>query len=297
MNGHSTWNRIMSFFDATAPARPGRATWSGRPARPARPARAARPVRSIDVPRLLAAAATALGLIATAVLGWWWWHSGTEHPSHVPPPVGAAHAYHLVPPVGHRTLKQPLAIELVIDQSSSNSSSDPHDLRITESAEVLRWLGRYNRPTDRVGVVQFSDQPVTTLPLTPVGQAAQEAQAATAADGRVAGRGTDIGSALERGVFNLGSAPAGSRRMLILFTDGASNAEASIPPAVARARANGINVFMVALDADGTYDKSAQFWKGLHLSGIKRIHSARRGTVARPIAEAVLEETGQHLLR
>lgn len=282
MNGYPMWNRIASFFDATAPARAGRLKRPARAARTSRPARPARPVTPVDVVRLFAAAATTLALIAAAFLGWWWWHPRPPQP------------YHLPPPAGHRTLKQPLAIELVIDQSGSNSSSDPQNLRITESAEVLRWLGRYNRPADRVGVVQFSSQPMTTLALTPVRQAARRAQAATAG---VAGGGTDIGSALERGVSNLGGAPAGSRRMLILFTDGASDAEASIPPAVAHARANGINVFMVALDADGTYDQSAQFWKGLHLSGIKRIHSARRGTVARPIAEAVLKETGQHLPR
>jgi von Willebrand factor type A domain len=285
MNGYPKWSRIAFFFDATAPVRPGRSIRPGRAVGATRPARAAGPVRPVDVTRLLAAAASALALIAAVVLAWWWWHPRPPKP------------YHLPPPVGHRTLKQPLAIELVIDQSGSNSSSDPHNLRITESAEVLRWLGRYTRPVDRVGVVQFSDRPVATLPLTPVRQAARKAQAATAADGRVANGGTDIGSAIARGVSKLGGAPAGSRRMLILFTDGASDAgvEASIPPAVAHARANGINVFMVALDADGTYDRSAQFWKSQHLSGIKRIHSARRGTVARPIAEAVLKETGQHL--
>jgi hypothetical protein len=279
MSRQRMWESLASFFDATAPAR------TGSSARTGRPARARGPVRPVDVARLLAAAATALALVGAAFLAWWWWHPRPPRPYHLPPPVGV------------RTLKQPLAIELVIDQSSSNSSSDPHDLRISEGAEVLRWLGRHNRPTDRVGVMQFSDQPVATLPLTPVRQAAQKAQAATAADARVANGGTDIGSALALGAATLRGAPAGSRRMLILFTDGASDAEASIPPAVARARANGINVFMVALDADGTYDHSAQFWKGLHLSGIKRIHSARRGTVARPIAEAVLKETGQRLPR
>jgi hypothetical protein len=81
--------------------------------------------------------------------------------------------------------------------------------------------------------------------------------------------------------------------MLILFTDGASDTESAIPPVLARA--SGISVYMVALDADGTYEQSAHFWEGLHLSGISRIRSASRGTVARPIAEAVLRETGQRL--
>jgi hypothetical protein len=54
---------------------------------------------------------------------------------------------------------------------------------------------------------------------------------------------------------------------------------------------------MIALDADGTYDHSARFWESLHLTGISRIQSATCGTVARPIAQAVLRETGQHLPR
>jgi uncharacterized protein with von Willebrand factor type A (vWA) domain len=183
----------------------------------------------------------------------------------------------------------------VIDQSGSNSSSDPHGLRITESAEVLRWLGRYARPTDRVGVVQFSSEPVTTLPLTPIRGAARRARAATAPDARVAGGGTDIASALGLGVSNLAAAPIRSSRMIILFTDGASDAETSIAPVLARA--SGINVFMIALDADGTYDHSSAFWKSMPLAGITRIKSATRGTVAKPIAEAVLKETGQHFPR
>jgi Mg-chelatase subunit ChlD len=279
---------IPSPFDATASVRPGRSARPGRTAdaRAAEeapgPARAARPASPVDFTRALAAAAIALSLgVAAVVLGWW--HSLPARP------------YHLPAPVGRRTLNQPLAIELVIDQSGSNSTSDPHNLRVSESAEVLRWLARYARPTDRIGVVQFSSTPVTTLPLTRVQEAARKAGAVTTPDPRVAGGGTDIASALALGISNLASATPRSRRMLILFTDGASDTETSIPPMLARA--TGINVFMVALDADGTYDQSAHFWEDLHLSGISRIHSANRGTVARPIAEAVLKETGQHLPR
>lgn len=279
---------IPSAFDTTASVRPGRSARPGRavaplaPAGATGPARAARPAMPVDLTRALAAAATALSLgAAAAVLGWW--HSLPARP------------YHLPAPVGRRTLSQQLAIELVIDQSGSNSTSDPHNLRVAESAEVLRWLARYARPTDRIGVVQFSSTPVTTLPLTRVGEAARKAGAVTTPDPRVAGGGTDIASALALGISNLSSASPRSRRMLVLFTDGASDTERSIPALLAGA--SGINIFMIALDADGTYDQSARFWEGLHLSGISRIHSASRGTVARPIAEAVLKETGQHLPR
>jgi hypothetical protein len=250
------------------------------PANARAPVRAAPPARPISLTRAFVAAATALGVAAAAVvLGWW--------QSRPAPP------YHLPAPVGHRTLAKPLAIELVIDQSGSNATSDPHNLRVTESAEVIRWLARYGRPTDQIGVVQFSSTPFTTLPLTPVKEAARKAGAVTAPDRRVAGGGTNIASALELGVANLASVPRQSRRMMILFTDGASDTAASIPQVLARA--SGINVFMVALDADGTFDQSAPFWEALHMSGFSRIQSASRGTVARPIAEAVLKETGQHL--
>jgi hypothetical protein len=229
--------------------------------------------------RVLAAALAAL--VAAAVLGWW--------------ETRPARPYHLPPPIGERTLRQPIAIELVVDQSGSNSTSDPQGLRNSESAEVIRWLGRHGRPADRVGAVQFSDRPVTTLPLTPVAEAAGRARSVTAPDPRVAGGGTDIASALALGVSNLAEAPSGSRRMLILFTDGASDAESSIAPVLATAA--GIDVVMIALDADGTYTDAKAFWEALPLRGITRVESADRGTVARPIAQAILRETGQRLPR
>jgi hypothetical protein len=286
MSRESRRRLIPRWLDAIAPARPGPATRPGRAARPLspgkapRPARARRPATRLNTSRTLLAAAAALGLAAAAI-AFGWWHSRPATP------------YHLAAPVGHRTLAAPLAIELVIDQSGSNSTSDPHNLRVTESAEVLRWLGRYDRQTDRVGVVQFSSEPVATLSLEPVTKAAIDASAATKPDPRVAGGGTNISSALRLGISELASAPAGSRRMLVLFTDGAGDTEKSISSVLAGA--SGINLFMIALDADGTFDRSAPFWEGLRLSGINRVRKASRGTVARPIAQAVLKETGQHL--
>ncbi len=279
---------IASQFDATGPSRPGRSARPGRAADPAGPARAPSPVRPartarpLDLARALRVIAAAVGVLAAAiVLGWL--------------ETRPARPYHLPAPVGQRTLRQPLAIELVIDQSGSNSTSDPQGLRIRESAEVLRWLGRFVRPTDQVGVVQFSSHAVTTLPLMPVAPAARLARSATAPDPRVAGGGTDIATALALGVSNLADAPAQSRRMIILFTDGASDTRNSIAPVLARA--SGIDVFMIALDADGTFDQASTFWHSLPLRGITRMQSADRGSVARPIAKAILNETGQHLPR
>jgi hypothetical protein len=218
-------------------------------------------------------------LAALALLGWW-----KSRP--VPP-------YHLPALVGTRTLRSPLALELIIDQSGSNAHTDPHGLRVIESAEVLRWLGRYGGPSDRVGVVQFSGSPVTTLPLTPVHDAAAVAASATAPDPTIAGGGTDIASAIGLGVANLANAPQGSRRMIVLFTDGASDRSDAVASVLAHT--GGVAVFMVALDADNTFGRSRAFWSSLPLQGLTRIHSARRGAVAKPIAAAIAHELGQRL--
>jgi hypothetical protein len=273
-------------LDATAPARPDGAVRPGRTARPvgsvsvpppACPAPAARPLNVAQALRALAIALAAL--IAAAMLGWW--ETRPDRP------------YRLPPPVGERTLRQPLAIQLVIDESGSNATSDPRGLRNSESAEVIRWLSRHGRPADHLGVVQFATEPLTTLPLMPVRHGVSRARSATAPDMRVAGGGTNIASALALALSNLAEAPAQSRRMIILFTDGASDTEGSIAPVLAEA--SGIDVVMIALDADGTYTQSREFWEALPLRGITRVESAGRGAVARPIAEAILNETGQRL--
>jgi hypothetical protein len=186
-----------------------------------------------------------------------------------------------------------LAIELVVDMSSSNSTSDPKGLRITESAEVLRWLGEYGRPADRVGVVQFSDNTVTTLPLTPVAAAAKTASIATAPDPSVANGGTDIAGAITAGVQNLAAVPPGTRKVLVLFTDGASSSLDGIPSALAAAA--GIHVALVALDHDGTFAQTSDFWRSQEMHDIEHVRSAHRGAIARPIGEIIVNEAGQRL--
>lgn len=279
---------LAAQLDATAPARPARPRRPGRAARPAGPAPVSSPVSPasaaspLNIARGLGALAVAVAaLVGAAVVGWW--------------ETRPAQPYHLPAPVGDRTLRHPLAIQLVIDESGSNSTSDPHGLRNSESAEVIRWIGRHGRSADRLGVVQFADLPVTTLPLMPVRQAAGRAGSVTAPDPRVAGGGTDIASALALAVSNLAEAPPRSRRLILLFTDGLSDAEDSIVPVLAEA--GEIRVQLIALDADGSYTNTKAFWEALRLHGITRIESADRGAVARPIAQAILRETGQRLQR
>jgi hypothetical protein len=253
---------VAAQLDATAPARPERPARPGRAYRPAGTAPVPSPVspapapRPLNIARGLRALAIALAaLVAVAVPGWW--------------ETRPAQPYRLPPPGGERTLRQHLAIQLVLDESGSNSTSDPQGLRNSESAEVIRWLGRHGRPADRLGVVQFADWPVTTLPLMPVRQAAGRAGSVTAPDARVAGGSTDIASALALAVANLAEAPPRSRRLILLFSDGLSDAQDSIVPVLAEA--GGIHVRLIALDADGTYAGTKGFWEALPLHGITRI--------------------------
>lgn len=228
--------------------------------------------------RAARALAVAVALLTIVPAGLWWWSSRPEPP------------YRLAAPVGTRTLAEPLDVVFVIDESSSTGTSDPHGRRSSETAAAIRWLARYQRPGDRVGVVQFAGSPLVTLPLTRLSAAGGRAGTATAP--RIGGS-TDIGDGL-RAANGLLAADPGRRRVIILFTDGASDVESSITTSLDRSPADA--VYLVALDADGTYGSVSSFWDGQRrLTRIVRMTHASRGAIARPIAQDVLDQTGQRL--
>lgn len=257
-------------------ARPSRA------ARPAQPAAPIGPARLIALGRLLLAVGCLVVLLGLAGAAAWWW-------SRPAPP------YHLPAAVGERHLREPLLVELVIDESGSNAKTDPHGVRSTAAAEFLRWMGRNGRAGDRVGVIQFAKGTIASLPLAPVGAAAARADASTTPDPSLDPTGTDIPAALALAVRKLGDEPPGGRRLIVLFTDGASDTPAAITPIVADAHSRSIHIDLIALDGNGSFEKVQPFWDALRLTHSERITGARAETIARSIAVTVTRETGQRL--
>ena len=126
------------------------------------------------------------------------------------------------PPVGNRG-NEPAAIVLVIDDSGSTASTDPNGFRYTAARRLVNLLvdGVGGPPLgDRIGVVQFADQPQPWLPLTSVRNKRDRRKVRQALQ-PLAGGGTSIAPAITRAAHLLAGA-SDRRQICLLFTDGES---------------------------------------------------------------------------
>ena len=140
-------------------------------------------------------------------------------------------------------------IVVAIDISSSMLAQDflPNN-RLEVAKEVVKRFVNARR-TDRIGVVAFSGEALTQVPLTsdhPVVLAAID----NLAPGQLED-GTAIGTAIATGANRLRSAP-GRSRVMILLTDGENNRGAIDPRTAARAAAAyGIRIYSIAAGTEG----------------------------------------------
>ena len=140
-------------------------------------------------------------------------------------------------------------IMIAFDISSSMLAQDfqPENRLEVARARVKQFIA--NRKSDRIGIVAFSGEALTQVPLTtdyPVLQAAMEnLQPGQLEDG------TAIGTAIAVAANRLRDAP-GKSRVLILLTDGVNNRGAIDPRTAAQAaREFGIRIHAIGVGTEG----------------------------------------------
>ena len=190
------------------------------------------------------------------VLGWIAWALlcvAAARPQQLGPPVR--------PPQSGRDLM--LAVDLSGSMSEEDMSLGGQAVdRLTAAKAVLAdFLDR--RVGDRVGLLAFGDKAYVLTPLT-ADLASVRAQLDDSVVG-LAGRATAIGDAIGLAVKRLQSQPA-KQRVLILLTDGASNAGMLDPLKAAQlARDEGVRIHTIAFGGDG--EGLSVFGIPLHLPG------------------------------
>lgn len=140
-------------------------------------------------------------------------------------------------------------IVLVIDLSSSMLAEDfqPQNRLEVAKETVKRFIS--GRTSDRIGVVAFSGEALTQVPLTTdypvVMQAVDNLQAGQLEDG------TAIGNAIATAANRLRNAP-GKSRVMILLTDGVNNRGDIDPRTAAQAAASvGVKIYSIGVGTEG----------------------------------------------
>jgi Ca-activated chloride channel family protein len=140
-------------------------------------------------------------------------------------------------------------IVLVVDISSSMLAEDfqPQNRLEVAKEQVKRFVAA--RPNDRIGLVAFSGEALTQVPLTgdhPVVLAAiDHLQAGQLEDG------TAIGTAIATGANRLRLAP-GRSRVMVLLTDGENNRGAIDPRTAAQAATQvGVKIYAIGVGTEG----------------------------------------------
>jgi Ca-activated chloride channel homolog len=142
---------------------------------------------------------------------------------------------------------------LAVDFSGSMSEADmrlgPQVVQRVQAAKAVLADFLDRRVGDRVGLLIFGDRAYTLTPIT-ADLATVRSQLGDSALG-LAGNNTAIGDAIALGVKRLREQPAG-QRVLILLTDGVSNAGVLTPLRAAElAAAEGVRVYTIGFGGDG----------------------------------------------
>lgn len=145
--------------------------------------------------------------------------------------------------------KQGINIVLAIDISSSMLAQDFRPQNRIEVAKdrVKQFIA--SRTSDRIGVVAFSGEALTQVPLT-----TDYAVAIQAVNNLAAGQledGTAIGTAIATSALRLKDAP-GKSRVLVLLTDGVNNRGSIDPLTAAQAAAvYSIKIYTIGVGTEG----------------------------------------------
>jgi uncharacterized protein YegL len=153
-------------------------------------------------------------------------------------------------------LATPVALAVVIDNSTSMDQNDPNRL----SFAATRLLYEAADSNDQISVVCFGSSHATMLPLTTVGDAtARRTVTAQLTQGACpVGGGTVIGPAIDEAVATLANA-ASTRRYILLLTDGEPNDLNETLAAVDRAQQQQIPIISLSLYPGPLSNKARQF--------------------------------------
>lgn len=151
------------------------------------------------------------------------------------------------PPQTSRSLMLALDLSGSMDERDIELNGRTVSRLTAAKAVIADFLER--RHGDRVGLIVFGDRAYALTPLTRDLDTVQEQLDGTVAG--LAGRATAIGDAIALGTKRLQAQPA-EQRLLILLTDGISNAGALDPPkAAAIARDAGVRIHTIAFGGYG----------------------------------------------
>src|SRR5919108_6270507 len=180
-------------------------------------------------------------------------------------------------------------IVVAFDISSSMLAQDfqPQNRLEVAREKVKQFVSM--RKSDRIGIVAFSGEALTQVPLTtdyPVVFAAIE----NLAPGQLED-GTAIGTAIATGANRLRSAP-GRSRVMVLLTDGENNRGAIDPRTAARAAAAyGIRIYSIAAGTEGM----APVPVGRGLFGLR--YENRPVRIDEPLLTDIARESGGRYFR
>jgi Ca-activated chloride channel family protein len=248
---------------------------------------------------------------------WWWWRRGAH-----PPALVHARAVPLLrslrrarvlprllvflrglalvamivalarPRTGHGAedvTNDGINIVVAVDISSSMLAEDFQPQNRMEVAKEKLKQFILNRPNDRIGIVAFSGEALTQVPLTvdpPVLLAATDnLQPGMLEDG------TAIGTAIATAANRLRDAP-GRSRVMILLTDGENNRGAIDPRTAAQAAAAiGVRIYAIGIGTDGL----APVPVGRGLFGLR--YENRQVRIDEPLLQDIAQTTGGKFFR
>ena len=196
-----------------------------------------------------------------------------------------------VPVAGSRTLPLPLRIMVCLDESGSTTSTDPSKEGHRAALLVCDWLNEHSQDArDRIGLVRFADR---ADPIAPT--QADKAHAVLAqhlAKQRNIGGGTRLAPAIDA-LCELLKGRRGERRLALLITDGqVSESQEELRRLFGQLRAVADAVYLIALDADRSWQHTRTRYEPLGLTSLIPLQHAGGDHLAAVIARLLAHEAG-----
>lgn len=180
-------------------------------------------------------------------------------------------------------------IMIVLDISDSMLIEDMKPENRLESAKLRIKEFIEKRFNDYIGLVVFSGQSYTRVPLTLDYTLLQESVAMVETSERLR-KGTAIGMALANGITRLDKAK-GKSKVVILLTDGESNVGAIDPTtALDIAKQKGIRIYTVGIGKDGL--AQLPIYRKFPNGMVQKFYRPMHSTVNEPLLKKMAKDTG-----